>query len=64
MTIESRLGAGTSVSVRLPVLLAPLKSVTLETLTEPAPRAEAPIEGEPKPPPTALGDNVIAFAPR
>ena len=64
MTIESRLGAGTSVAVRLPVLLAPLKSVTLETLTEPAPPAETPIEGEPKPAPTALGDNVIAFAPR
>ncbi|WP_395442945.1 sensor histidine kinase [Caulobacter sp. UC70_42] len=64
MTIESRLGAGTSVSVRLPVLLAPLKSVTLESLTESTPPAEAQVEVEPKPAPTALGDNVIAFAPR
>ena len=63
MTIESRLGAGTSVSVRLPVLLAPLKSVTLETLTEPEPSSEAPAQVEEKPA-ANLGDNVIAFAPR
>jgi len=63
MTIESRLGAGTSVSVRLPVLLAPLKSVTLETLAEAAPIAETPAPAEEKPP-ANLGDNVIAFAPR
>lgn len=63
MTIESRLGAGTSVSVRLPVLLAPLRSVTLEAKPEPA--AEAPLAEEPpQPPPAILGDNIIAFAPR
>ncbi len=62
MTIESRLGAGTSVVVRLPVLLAPLKSVTLETLTEPAPAT--PAAPEAPQPPSNLGDNVIAFAPR
>jgi len=71
MTIESRLGAGASVSVRLPVLLAPLKSVTLETLAEQTsgpqgepPQAEAASEEAARPAPTALGDNVIAFAPR
>ena len=62
MTIESRLGAGTSVVVRLPVLLAPLKSVTLETLTEPA--LATPAAPEAPQPPSNLGDNVIAFAPR
>ena len=62
MHIESRMGAGTSVSVRLPVLLAPLKA--------PPPPVEPPAEPEiapapPEPePPTSLGDNVIAFAPR
>jgi cell cycle sensor histidine kinase DivJ len=67
MTIESRLGAGTSVSVRLPVLLAPLRSVTLEAMPQPAPAADtaAQDEGEDEPkPPASLGDNVIAFAPR
>ncbi len=62
MTIESRLGAGTSVSVRLPVLLAPLRSVTLEA--KPEPPAEAPTTEEPPQPPPLLGDNIIAFAPR
>jgi cell cycle sensor histidine kinase DivJ len=66
MSIESRLGAGTSVSVRLPVLLAPLRSVTL---LEPEAQPQVPVEpslsddGNPKPSPD-LGDNVIAFAPR
>ncbi|PIC01019.1 HAMP domain-containing sensor histidine kinase [Caulobacter sp. X] len=55
MAIESRLGAGTTVSVRLPVLLAALPAKA----AEPAP----PVEQEPLPP-TSLGDNVIAFAPR
>ncbi|MET3666254.1 cell cycle sensor histidine kinase DivJ [Caulobacter sp. 1776] len=64
MTIESRLGAGTSVSVRLPVLLAPLKSVTVKASeSQPEAPAETPAAEEP-PPPAALGDNVIAFAPR
>jgi len=62
MTIESRLGAGTSVSVRLPVLLAPLRSVTIEAKSEPA--AETPVAEEPPQPPPILGDNIIAFAPR
>ena len=58
MAIESRLGAGTSVSVRLPVLLAaPLPAVQ-------SPEPEATQEEEAPPPPTSLGDNVIAFAPR
>ncbi|ENZ80607.1 MULTISPECIES: HAMP domain-containing sensor histidine kinase [Caulobacter] len=59
MSIESRLGAGTSVSVRLPVLLAPLKpaEATDAANTEPRP---APTEA-PKPA-ASLGDNVIAFA--
>ena len=62
MHIESRMGAGTSVSVRLPVLLAPLKA--------PIPPVEPPTEPDVTPtspdpePPTVLGDNVIAFAPR
>jgi len=56
MHIESRLGAGTSVSVRLPVLLAPLP------LPLPAPvSVEPPVQPVP---PASLGDNVIAFAPR
>jgi cell cycle sensor histidine kinase DivJ len=62
MTIESRLGAGTSVSVRLPVLLAPLRSVTIEAKPEPA--AETSVAEEPPQPPPILGDNIIAFAPR
>jgi cell cycle sensor histidine kinase DivJ len=62
MVIESRLGAGTSVSVRLPVLLAPLRSVVIEPMPEaPAITTTAP---EPEQPPTSLGDNIIAFAPR
>ncbi len=62
MHIESRMGAGTSVSVRLPVLLAPLKAPPppSEPLAEPD---AAPVPPEPEPP-TSLGDNVIAFAPR
>ncbi|WP_419255819.1 sensor histidine kinase [Caulobacter sp. ErkDOM-YI] len=62
MHIESRMGAGTSVSVRLPVLLAPLKAPTppSEPPTKPEAAAPAP-ESEP---PASLGDNVIAFAPR
>ena len=62
MHIESRMGAGTSVSVRLPVLLAPLKAAPLpvEPPTDPE---VAPVPPEPEPP-TSLGDNVIAFAPR
>jgi len=62
MHIESRMGAGTSVSVRLPVLLAPLKAPPppSEPLAEPDAAPPAP---EPEPP-TSLGDNVIAFAPR
>jgi cell cycle sensor histidine kinase DivJ len=53
MTIESRLGTGTSVSVRMPVLL----------------RASRPMERpllEPKPEPVIepeLGPNVVKFAP-
>ena len=57
IAIESRLGAGTSVSVRLPVLLAALPAVQ-------SPEPEATPEEEAPPPPTSLGDNVIAFAPR
>ena len=66
MTIESRLGAGTTVSVRLPVLLAPLREVPApEPETEPEASSEASgVEEEAKPHPTSLGDNVIAFAPR
>ena len=62
MHIESRMGAGTSVSVRLPVLLAPLKAPIppVEPPTEPD---VAPTPPDPEPP-TVLGDNVIAFAPR
>ncbi len=62
MSIESRLGAGTSVSVRLPVLLAPLRAA--------APEVEAPVveptapQAEEAAPAPSLGDNVIAFAPR
>jgi len=57
MAIESRLGAGTTVSVRLPVLLAALPGSN-------GPQAEPPPEDIPPPPPASLGDNVIAFAPR
>ena len=62
MHIESRMGAGTSVSVRLPVLLAPLKAPPppTEPLAEPVAETPAP-DSEP---PTSLGDNVIAFSPR
>jgi cell cycle sensor histidine kinase DivJ len=61
MTIESRLGAGTSVSVRLPVLLTPLRAAAPEPIAvEDLATAEASSEQ----PPAALGDNVIAFAPR
>lgn len=58
MSIESRLGAGTSVSVRLPVLLAPLKpaEATDAANNESRPPTEAPK------PAASLGDNVIAFA--
>ena len=63
MHIESRLGAGTSVSVRLPVLLAPMRAPTppTEPPTPPGPPPQAPPESEL---PGNLGDNVIAFAPR
>ena len=54
MAIESRLGVGTTVSVRLPVLLAVL----------PSKPAEQEVVPEEKPSPVSLGDNVIAFAPR
>jgi cell cycle sensor histidine kinase DivJ len=62
MHIESRLGAGTSVSVRMPVLLGPLKAAAPPV--EPPPEPEAPAASEDPEPPAALGDNVIAFAPR
>ncbi len=62
MHIESRMGAGTSVSVRLPVLLAPLKAPTPPSEPPTKPEAAAPVP-EPEPP-ASLGDNVIAFAPR
>jgi cell cycle sensor histidine kinase DivJ len=61
MMIESRLGVGTTVSVRLPVLLAPMVAAATPT-SEPAPESAAPVEAPP--PPTSLGDNIIAFAPR
>ena len=61
MVIESRLGAGTTVSVRLPVLLAPLRSVVVEPMPE---TPAAPVVPEAPQPPTSLGDNIIAFAPR
>nr|WP_233243191.1 MULTISPECIES: HAMP domain-containing sensor histidine kinase [unclassified Caulobacter] len=61
MHIESRLGAGTSVSVRLPVLLTPARGPV--PVVEPEPVAKDP-PAPPPPPPTSLGDNVIAFAPR
>jgi len=54
MNIESRLGAGTSVSVRMPVLLAPSRPTMEPPLLEPAP--EPPEEPE-------LGPNVVKFAP-
>ena len=61
MVIESRLGAGTTVSARLPVLLAPLRSVVVEPMPE---TSAAPVVPEAPQPPTSLGDNIIAFAPR
>ncbi|KQZ17577.1 sensor histidine kinase KdpD [Caulobacter sp. Root1472] len=54
MNIESRLGAGTSVSVRMPVLLTPPRPAMEPPLLEPAP--EPPEEPE-------LGPNVVKFAP-
>lgn len=63
MTIESRLGAGTSVVVRLPVLLAPLRSANLLAPGPPEAPAQPPAGEEPSSP-SNLGDNVIAFAPR
>jgi cell cycle sensor histidine kinase DivJ len=54
MTIESRLGAGTSVSVRLPVLLRASRPAMEAPLLDPAP--EPPEEPE-------LGPNVVKFAP-
>ncbi len=62
MHIESRMGAGTSVSVRLPVLLAPLKAPPPPT--EPSPEPDAAMPAQESEPPNSLGDNVIAFAPR
>ena len=65
MHVESRLGAGTSVSVRMPILLAAPKppekpesptatADAMEPLFAPAPEAsEEPF----------LGENVIRFAP-
>ena len=47
MIIDSRLGAGTSVTVRMPVMAEPLES------------PPAPAPGEP----VVLGDNVVAFSP-
>jgi cell cycle sensor histidine kinase DivJ len=55
MNIESRLGAGTSVSVRMPVLIKALQPPMAAPLLEPAP------EAEPEDP--FLGPNVIKFAP-
>ncbi|GGL08665.1 sensor histidine kinase [Caulobacter rhizosphaerae] len=54
MNIESRLGAGTSVSVRMPVLLTPPRPAMEPPLLEPA--LEPPEEPE-------LGPNVVKFAP-
>ncbi|MGR4866751.1 cell cycle sensor histidine kinase DivJ [Caulobacter sp. LARHSG274] len=57
MNIESRLGAGTSVSVRMPVLLKALRPAKepplLESLAEADPEPESPF----------LGPNVVKFAP-
>ena len=61
MHIESRLGAGTSVSVRLPVLLAPLRAASPPVEPPPEPLEQPSPDPEP---PASLGDNVIAFAPR
>jgi cell cycle sensor histidine kinase DivJ len=57
MNIESRLGAGTSVSVRMPVLLRPSRPAMEAPLLDPLslPKAE-PEEPE-------LGPNVVKFAP-
>jgi cell cycle sensor histidine kinase DivJ len=49
--------------VRLPVLLGPLKAAAVPP-SEPTPEPEAPALSEDPEPPAALGDNVIAFAPR
>ncbi len=62
MHIESRLGAGTTVSVRLPVLLA--ASPVSSAPPAPAPVAERPAKPEAPKPPIHLGDNVVAFGPR
>ncbi|WP_168076915.1 HAMP domain-containing sensor histidine kinase, partial [Caulobacter sp. SSI4214] len=59
MSIESRLGAGTSVSVRLPVLLAPLKPAEA---TDAANTESRPAPTDAPKPAASLGDNVIAFA--
>jgi len=56
MVIESRLGAGTSVSVRMPVLTAPPRLIA-----EPPVAPEA--QDEPVEPAPALPDNVIPFNP-
>ncbi|WP_343698723.1 HAMP domain-containing sensor histidine kinase [Caulobacter sp.] len=65
MIIESRLGAGTTVSVRMPVLLQAVRPTPAPELAgDAAPEeifAEDKTAGEP---PSHLGDNVIAFAPR
>ncbi len=47
MIIESRLGAGTSVTVRMPVMAEPLEK-------PPVPAADQPV---------VIGDNVVAFSP-
>ena len=54
MHIESRMGAGTSVSVRMPVLLKASRPAMEAPLLEPAP------EVDPEP---DLGSNVVKFAP-
>ena len=55
MHIESRMGAGTSVSVRMPVLLKPSRPAMEAPLLEPLAEVE-PEEPE-------LGPNVVKFAP-
>jgi cell cycle sensor histidine kinase DivJ len=57
MNIESRLGAGTSVSVRMPVLLKAARPAMEAPLLEPFSLSEVePEEAE-------LGPNVVKFAP-
>ena len=58
MVIESRLGAGTSVSVRMPVLTAPPRLIA-----DPPVAPQAEVEATPVQPAPALPDNVIPFNP-